>query len=548
MQATHGEQCRDGRLIGAHAAVGEDEDVPALGDEFVGFGADFRHRLFQAGRALPRIKEDLDGGGFELPLGHALELGEVFVAEDRRLELDQVAAFRLRIEQVALGPDGGDGRRDDLLADAVDGRVRDLGEELLEVVVEQLRLVREHGERDVRAHGTDGFHAVLAHGDHELAQVFKAVTKGLLALQHGFVIRGIDRFAVLDVRQLHEVLVKPLAVGFLGGDLRLDLVVRHDAAFFHVHDEHFAGLQAAFELHILRRDGQHARFGGHDHEVVFRDVVARRAQAIAVQRGTHHGAVREGHGSRAVPRFHEAGMVFVEGLTLLIHRLMAAPRLRNHHHHRMRQRAAAHEEQFEHVVEHRRVGTAFVHDREDFVHVIEQRAFQQRLAGLHPVDVAPQRVDFAVVGDVTVGMRALPAREGVRRESGVHQRQCGLHVRVLKVEEISADLLRHQHAFINQRAGGKAGAIPEVVDLRRANGSDGALADDIELPLKGLLVRAVAAALYESHAHEGLAGFRRVTDHGIVHRHVAPAQHLLTFLGRDLFESLCGSGTPVRVR
>ena len=54
------------------------------------------------------------------------------------------------------------GRGDDFLADGINRRVRDLREELLEIVVEQLRLVREHRQRRVRAHRAERLHAVVA--------------------------------------------------------------------------------------------------------------------------------------------------------------------------------------------------------------------------------------------------------------------------------------------------------------------------------------------------------------------------------------------------
>ena len=48
---------------------------------------------------------------------------------------------------------------------------------------------------------------------------------------------------------------------------------------------------------------------------------------------------------------------------------------------------------------------------------------EQRLARLHPVDVAAQRVDLAVVRDVAVRVGERPGREGVRAEPLVHQRE-----------------------------------------------------------------------------------------------------------------------------
>ena len=70
-----------------------------------------------------------------------------------------------------------------LLADAVDRRVGDLREELLEVVVEQPRLVRQHGERRVVAHRAHGLDAVACHRREHDALVLERVAERDLALQ-----------------------------------------------------------------------------------------------------------------------------------------------------------------------------------------------------------------------------------------------------------------------------------------------------------------------------------------------------------------------------
>src|SRR5206468_6853847 len=49
--------------------------------------------------------------------------------------------------------------------------------------------------------------------------------------------------------------------------------------------------------------------------------------------------------------------------------------------------------------------------------VAEQLGAQLRLAGAHPVDVAHERVDLAVVGDHPVGVRQLPAGERDRKST-----------------------------------------------------------------------------------------------------------------------------------
>ena len=161
------------------------------------------------------------------------------------------------------------------------------------------------------------------------------------------------------------------------------------------------------------------------------DEVARRAQAVAVERGADLAAVGEGDRRRAVPRLHQRGVVFVEGAALLVHQRIAGPGFGDQHHHRVRERVAALHQELERVVEAGGVGLALVGDRPQLVDVVaEQRRRHRRLPRRHPVDVAAQRVDLAVVRDHPVGMRQRPGREGVGREALVHQRErAGLEAR-----------------------------------------------------------------------------------------------------------------------
>ena len=77
----------------------------------------------------------------------------------------------------------------DLLADAVDRRIGDLREELLEIVVEQARPVGEHRQRGVVAHRADGLDAVARHRRDDDALILVRVAEGDLALQQRVVIR-----------------------------------------------------------------------------------------------------------------------------------------------------------------------------------------------------------------------------------------------------------------------------------------------------------------------------------------------------------------------
>ncbi len=199
------------------------------------------------------------------------------------------------------------------------------------------------------------------------------------------------------------MLAHPVAVGLRRGDLLLQLVVADDAALFQIDEQHAARLETALTLDALRRNVQHADFGRHDDQAVLGDVVARRPQTVAVQRGTNANAVGEGHRRRTVPRLHQRRVEFVERFLFRRHGGIAAPRLGDHHHHGMRQRPAGQHQQLQHVVEHRRIAAGLVDNRQQLFHVVpEQAGGEQTFAGRHPVDVAAQRVDLAVVGQVAI--------------------------------------------------------------------------------------------------------------------------------------------------
>ena len=158
---------------------------------------------------------------------------------------------------------------------------------------------------------------------------------------------------------------------------------------------------------------QHAHFAGHDHAVVVREVVAAGPQAVAVEHRADVLAVGEHDRRRAVPRLHQARVVFVERPLVFRHRFVILPRLGNHHHDRFLQRAAAHQQEFEHVVERARVAAIGLGDREQLLRAPRRTARSPRMpcAGLHPVHVAAQRVDLAVVAHEPHRLRAVPRRE-----------------------------------------------------------------------------------------------------------------------------------------
>ena len=248
---------------------------------------------------------------------------------------------------------------------------------------------------------------------------------------------------------------QPLVVGVLGRQLGLDLLVLDEAALGRVDQEHAARLEAALAHDALGRDVEHADLAGQHDQPVVGDPVARRAQPVAVEHRADHGAVGEADRGRAVPRLHQrrrgsgrrrAGawsivVWFSHASGIIISTACGSER-------------PAEVQQLEHLVEAGRVAGPRRADRVDARQVaLNQRRLEQRLAGPHPVAVAGQRVDLAVVAQVAVRVGQRPAREGVGREARVHQGQAGLEGRVAQVGEELAQLLGGEHALVDERAG-----------------------------------------------------------------------------------------------
>jgi hypothetical protein len=218
------------------------------------------------------------------------------------------------------------------------------------------------------------------------------------------------------------------------------------------------------------------------------------------------------------------------------------PGLGDHHHRGVGERITAHRQQLERVVEGRGVALAFEADRVQLLQVVAQhRRLHHAFAGAHPVEVALDGVDLAVVRHHPVRVSERPFGEGVGRETLVHQRQRRDDARVLQVLVVLADLAREQQAFVDDGAAAHAGhvvlaAVGEFQCLDRARRG---LADHVELALERVGHDHVGAAADEDLAQHRLLGtHRRRHRHVLVDRHVAPAEQDLAFGSHRPFELL----------
>ncbi len=557
VQASHDEKRRHGRVLRVDVAIGENEEIAPVGDHRVGLEAERIEGFLQSLASVVGGEKGVEGGRLEAIELDLAQLRELLVVEERMIDADHAAALRSGLEEVALGSEEGLRSGDELLTNTIERRIRDLGEDLFEILVEVFRLLREHREGRVIAHRADRLHAGGRGGPEEHAQILVGVAEGELALEDALFLDRLRGLRGREILEENAVLVEPLLVGLRGVDALFHLVVGDDAAFLHVHEEHTTGAETPF-LHDRERvdvgDNTHLR--GHDDEVVLGYIVAARAETVAVEDRADHLSVGEGDRGRAVPRLHEAGVVFVEGLFLGLHEGVALPRLGDHHHDRVDEVVSAEVHEFQRVVKAGGVRPILVDDGEDVLDPVAVfLALAEGLARLHEVRVAHHRVDLAIVGDETVGVRAGPAREGVRRETRVHQRQRRLEIRIVEIGEIIRELAGREHALVDHRlrrqvrdveiSGSGKGIRLVAVNVGVTVGQlvvadrvGDAAADDVELALEIPRIGDLGILPDEDLADRGLVAARGLAEDLALHRHGAPADELLALFTGDVLEDL----------
>ena len=216
----------------------------------------------------------------------------------------------------------------------------------------------------------------------------------------------------------------------------------------------------------------------------------------------------------------------------------------------MCERIAAHGEEFERVVETRGVGLSFVGNRPQLFDVIAKvRRGHRSLPGRHPVVIAAQRVDLAVMRDHAVRVRQRPGRERVGREPLMHQCKRALEVRIVQVRIIGAELVGKEHALVDHSAARDrhrvvARSLPLAAGIKLLRDR---LAQDVKPPFE-LGFRPDPGAACEKHLLvDRLGRFDQFTESGVVGRNVAPAEQRHAFLLGNLGVSLHNFPPPFGV-
>ena len=230
------------------------------------------------------------------------------------------------------------------------------------------------------------------------------------------------------------------------------LLVGHDASLLGVGEEELARFETAAFLDLGGVEVERAGLARHHESIVGGDIVSAGSEPVAVEHRADALAVGGCDERGAVPRLRERGVVVVERPALVAHLVfLAAERLGDQEAERVGQVATTVEEEFERVVDARGVGLLRVGDHGSYRVDVELVGLDIVLARPHPVDVALDGVDLAVVDHVSVGVGEMPRAERVGRKAGVDQHERRVHPRVGEVGVVLGDLVALQETLVDQR-------------------------------------------------------------------------------------------------
>ena len=251
-------------------------------------------------------------------------------------------------------------------------------------------------------------------------------------------------------------------------------------------------------------------------------------------------------------RLHQARVVLVERAPRFRHVRMLLPGFRNHHQDRFLQRAPGHEQEFQHVVEGARVGAVLLDDGEQLGKIVpEEFRAHDALPRVHPVLVAEQGVDLAVVAHESVRLGPVPGWKRVGRKARMHHGEVRFVVLVLEVGKEREQLVRRQHSLVDDDLRRQAADVEEFPlgeirvgpqTVRRI------LADEVQAALQRVALDARRGGdeelLHDRHRRaRGIADVSPVR----IDRQRSPAQEPLARAGHGLGHDALAMGAFRRV-
>ena len=544
VHAAHGEQRRHGYLARS-GTIAQHHDVHAIAHRCLNVLCKLLERSLQRALAGIAAVHGTETAGLKAHAVDGADAVEFLLVEQRALQANQLAGRTGVLEQVAVVAQVECGRGDHVLAQGIDRRIRDLGEQLIEVVKERTRLLGQAGQRCVDAHRGERGLALLSHGTHDLVDVIPVVAE--LSHAHGGghlgVLGGRCRNGLVERVDGQRLLGNPITVGLFLGVTGAQLVVVDHAAAGKVDLEHLARPQTAARQDVLGAHLDGAHLACQHKTTVARHIIAGGTQAITVEGGAQGTAIGKGDSGRTVPRLHEHGLVSVVGAALLTQTVVVVPRLGQQHGRGARERTTVHDQELKHIVQNRGIGALAVDDGHHALKIVLQHgAVQVGLAGANPVDVALEGVDLAVVDDKAVGVRTLPAGRGVGGVARVDERHGRLDGGVVEVDEEAAHLRGDQHALVHDGARTHGAHVEDLVAQGKLGVGllfDGAAAH-VQAAFEGVTRRRIVRTAQEGLQDGGHAGARRLAQVVRVDRHLTPKEQRHAVLGTAFLKHAAG--------
>ena len=424
MHRSRCQQSRHCNAIWPLLTICQDKDV-VIGQHRIGRGpAHFFNRQLQPFDTAFNIPCRVDIGTAECTIQRGFnraDFGQILISQDRLFHLKAFMRAGGMAQQIGARADHGKQAHHQLFTDWVNRRVCDLRKVLFEIIIQQARFIRQHCNGRISAHRTDRIIPFQGHRFQEFGDVFLRVTKGLLRFeQRGrfliFVLRQFGKFWInpIQIVQLILRLFQPFAIGRCFGQLTFQLGIFDDSAFFKVNQQHLARLKPPFARDVIFIKGQNAAFRSEADNVILGHTETCRAQAIAIQSRANLTTIGKAYCCRAIPWLHQSSVIFIKSAAAFIHQRIAAPCLWHQHHHRMSKRISTRQQQFERIIKAGRIRLTMRNDWPDLVEIRPQQiTFHCAAARIHPVHIAANCVDFAIMRDQAERMRQTPAWECV---------------------------------------------------------------------------------------------------------------------------------------
>ena len=129
-----GQQTRNGGVVFVHSPVGKNQQRISGSHGKRGSLAQLIQRAFQSRFSITSAEQRGQGRRQQIAIRNPAQLFQLSIGQQRMRQLEHVAVLRRLLEDVALASDIADERHHHFLANRIDRRIRNLREELLEIV------------------------------------------------------------------------------------------------------------------------------------------------------------------------------------------------------------------------------------------------------------------------------------------------------------------------------------------------------------------------------------------------------------------------------